>query len=100
MIRTLLTAVLPLASLGLTAVEGLTPDTIFNDIPGDATVREIVTTGGGGGGVAHGEMTAYVDACAWDPLDAVGGLTDDQKELLKQALEQESSAPKPADSAE
>lgn len=62
MIRTLLTAVLPLASLGLMAVEGLTPDTIFNDIPGDATVREIVTTGGGGGGVSYGEMTAYVDA--------------------------------------
>ena len=28
----------------------LTPDTIKDDIPGDATIREIVTAGGGGGG--------------------------------------------------
>lgn len=51
-------------------------------------------------GIKPEEADALIDACAWDPLEAFGGLTNDQKELLKQALEQEPSAPKPANSAE
>lgn len=93
MIRTLLTAVLPLASLGLMAVEGLTPDTIFDDIPGDATIREIVTTGGGGGsggadtnaviGLATDLLTKTnaVDFANASPSSVVGRVTNEDVRL-------------------